>query len=639
MKKVSSNILFLLGGLAVALSFLPYLFWGQDSIFIYHDQLDGELIAYLLHARHLGETGPFPEFMGGAARTALTVPAPMFVLLYTIMDAHLALASMQLLGSLVGYMGMCLLVRELWKYISLDRISGVQEPSDTWENMGWVETLVTVFISVLFAYLPFLPVYGLSQYGLPLLVYSVLRICGAKKSGCPCRMSSWKGIIRNFLPWMYVILYGLGSSLVLCGFGVLAVGAVAGLWMQVMHLTTSHGGKKAEPIAKTRGKEAGRVLLATGLLLMTYIIENIPLLQQMLLGQGVVSHKEEYVLHGAKFLLAFVENFVSGKVHTNDFHSLFLIGSVVAFLMFLLTKKNGKLVKLMSLLMGIILSIALLSALWDCHMGVALREKLGSLGSFQLNRLLWMTPMLWYLLLALSLLGMVSLLRESWTNLQGAEPRKKTVSGVLLCVLAAMTLFTGVNVLWNSHLKPNAIKAVNGKYDAISFSDYLALGVMEQVEVYLQETTGKEKDEYRVVSFGIDPAAALYHGFYCLDGYSNNYDVAYKQAFRKVIAPELARNDYIRQNFDDWGNRCYLFSSECPGYYTIEKGGFYLKDYQIDTQALMDIAGVDCYLFSAVYIENAESQGLALMRELPFETEESYYRIFLYQVVSDNSGI
>ena len=140
-------------------------------------------------------------------------------------------------------------------------------------------------------------------------------------------------------------------------------------------------------------------------------------------------------------------------------------------------------------------------------------------------------------------------------------------------------------------------------------------------------------EEYRVVSLGIDPAAALYHGFYCLDGYSNNYSLAYKHAFRRVIAPALEQSEYLRAYFDDWGNRCYLFGTESPGYYTIEKGGFYFEHLELDTAALRELGGD--YLLSAAYIANSNELGLTLLGDEAFETSDSYYRIFLYEVANE----
>ena len=91
------------------------------------------------------------------------------------------------------------------------------------------------------------------------------------------------------------------------------------------------------------------------------------------------------------------------------------------------------------------------------------------------------------------------------------------------------------------------------------------------------------------------------------------------------MRPELAKSEYLEDNFDHWGNRCYLFSAECPGYYTIQKGGFYFQNYEIDTERLRELGGT--YLLSAAYIDHSGNTGLEPVREEAFETEDSYYRI------------
>lgn len=156
---------FFLGILAVLVMGIPYIILGQDAIFVYHDQLDGEVIAYLLKARHLWDgSGILPEFMNGAAKTALTLPAPACVLLYRWLPAWAALACMQVIGSLTGYVGMFLLIQYVAR--SGERLS---------HRQGMM-AFVAMAVGCLYAYLPFLPVYGLSQYGLPLLLYCVLRL-------------------------------------------------------------------------------------------------------------------------------------------------------------------------------------------------------------------------------------------------------------------------------------------------------------------------------------------------------------------------------------------------------------------------------------------------------------------------------
>ena len=37
------------------------------------------------------------------------------------------------------------------------------------------------------------------------------------------------------------------------------------------------------------------------------------------------------------------------------------------------------------------------------------------------------------------------------------------------------------------------------------------------------------------------------------------------------------------------------------------------------------------YIFSAAYIDNAESQGLKLLNEEPISTDKSYYQIYIYE--------
>ena len=170
------KVWFFLGLAAVAVMAVPYLLLGEDAVITYHDQLDGELIAYILQARHLFRGDTLPEFMGGMPKTALVPPAPAFVSLFLTGRYFAALLIMQITGSLAGYLGMYLLAREVH----------VQEG-------------IAAGVGVLFAYLPFLPVYGLSQYGIPLLFWCVLQL--RKK----CHLAA---------AYSYVACYALTSSLV-----------------------------------------------------------------------------------------------------------------------------------------------------------------------------------------------------------------------------------------------------------------------------------------------------------------------------------------------------------------------------------------------------------------------------------------
>lgn len=584
------TVFFAVGLVAVLFMGIPYLILGQDAIVSYHDQLDGEVIAYLLQARHLFQGSTLPEFLGGVSKTALVPPAPAAVLLFLPGNAFVALALLQVLGSLCGYLGMFLLSRS---------VTG--------------RAFIPVVVGVLYAYLPFLPVYGLAQYGLPLLLYLLLEARGGR---------------HRKLCLLYSALYALTSSLVLVGFGVLGVLLVWVFW----------------EFWRARKKEgvpgASRCLLQNLLvMLIIYLLENVRLLVQTFGSKtagGVTSHKAEYVLFPEEFLSGFLRGLLQGGQHSGDFHAVFLAVSVVVTLVcggvFLVCRSReiegeqlasmGGILKIIVIAFGWNLFFSAVAALWNSLTGIRLREQLQAVGAFQADRLLWLASCLWYLILA-CVLALVAELWQQRGNFRFLSPVLCAVMAVTLCCAA----FT---VLRESNLKFNVQKLRNPEYRAISFNDYYAVGVYSQVEEFLREQTGEEKENYLVVSLGIDPAAALYHGFYCLDGYSNNYPLEYKHAFRRIIAPELDRNGYLAESFDNWGNRVYLFSSECPGYYTIEKGGFVFLDYRLDVGALREMGG--SYLFSAAYILNASEQGLTLLREEPFSTEDSYYQIYVYGI-------
>ena len=172
---------------------------GQDVVVTYHDQLDGEMIAYILQAKHLFQGTSLPEFMGGAYKSALTLPAPMSVLLFLTGEYFGAFVSMQILGIIIGYVGMFLLAK---------KASGKR----------WVATIV----AVIFVYLPFLPVYGLSQWGIPLLFWCFWELTEGK---------------HRHLSLSYGIFFALNSSLVLVGFGILGLLAVMILWQFIVDIT------------------------------------------------------------------------------------------------------------------------------------------------------------------------------------------------------------------------------------------------------------------------------------------------------------------------------------------------------------------------------------------------------------------
>lgn len=539
------------------ISVLLFCILGKDSIVTYHDQLDGEVLCYIYHAKYLFKDSLINELMNGMPKTSLTPPAPLFVLFYRILPPFAAFVVSQYFTMLLGFLGMYLLLTA-WK----------------------VNPLPAALSGILFAYLPLLPVYGLSMYGIPLVLWAFISLAERR---------------RTFLAMGIIVLFGLSSSLVLSGFAVLGVLILLGLlWCTA--------------------RKNKFYLTGVGALVLVYILTNLPLFAQMLSADtNNVSHKEELVIAAAPFMDSFMSILINGVEHAVSYQKWILILALIIIIAGVCKKEwRDSQWKLICMLFGAAVVIALLCALYTTGPIVELRRSIGGVAVwFQLDRIYWLYPALWYALMGLALQWLWQL--RKW-----------------LCLSIGLTVYviTAVTVLFAGNWKDNVQKIINHDTSDISWNDFYAEDVMTQVEAYIYETTGQSKEDYRVVSLGIAPAAALYNGFYCLDGYSNNYTLEYKHAFRQIIEPELDKSEYLTEYFDDWGNRCYLFSAEIPGYYTVRKGGFYFADFSMNTDAFSELGGE--YLFSAAYIENPEKTGLKLLREEPFETNDSYYKIYLY---------
>lgn len=571
MKKMFLSIrtghLFCIGLIVLALSLLPTLILGTDSVVYYHDQLDGELIAYIYQAKYLfSGSDILPEFLNGASKATLTPPAPLAVLLFAIFSPFIAYSILQIGVQIVAYVGMFFLIKRMTQ-----------------------NSYISLLVALLYTFLPFLPLYGLAQYGIPLLLL--------------CFWDLYEGkYIKSSI--IYVGIYAAMSSLILIGFAWLALGAVFTLYQLIVH----------------KVKARAHLILSFVLMLLIYVAENLPLFAQVLgIGQSFISHKEDYVLQTSDFFAQFFSYLKSNTNHSTDHHVWIIpiiIGALVFF--FLGRKHISDTQKLLYKgLLGTLASIVLactLAALWFIPFVVSIRNHFGALKTFQFNRILWITPALWYICLALAL----ALLTNGTKLLRWLQYSFAILMLSILCL----------NCLKTSFIKPNVQELLLPNYNTITWSDYFALGVMDQVENYISQEEGLEQHEYKVASLGIDPSAALLHGFYCVDGYSNNYPLEYKTAFRQVIAKEIDKSEWLKAYFDDWGNRCYLLSSELYGYYNVEKNSFWYNSLELNTDALKQL-GCD-YILSAAYIVPAEDMNLSLLGE--FETPESYYKIFLYKI-------
>lgn len=572
---------FWLGFSIILLLAAPYFVLGSHCYVQITDQLDGEVVNYIYHAKYLfsGEN-VIPEFMCGQKKSAMTPPAPIGVLFYRLLPPFAAFAAMHIFVAGTGYTGMYLLGKQL---------SGSK--------------LIACVTAGIFVCLPFYPVYGLSILGQPMLFWAVLNCCKKK-----CRVKKWKY-------YLCILLYAAGTSLALSGFA--CIGLLAGVWLWCF-------AKKDKRLCR----ELGIILL---LLFICFLCCNGNLIGGVFgFGENIVSHREEMLLVARNdWWELFKEIFLEGGLYAKSYNKAIAALTVIVLLSdpLLSWMKYKKRIfseisgdgayKTVAVLFLLTFCISIGVVIWQMPYIVDLRVHLGGAAkSFQANRIYWMLPVCWYAILALDLYILLRKIKGCFLLRWGLS--------------AAAVIFLCFTVYENSTIYHNLrLMIFPDTYHLMNWEDYYAEDVYQQIGDFL----GEDKSCYRVASLGINPAAALYNGFYVLDGYSNYYSLDYKHEFREIIAKELEKNEETRIYFDTWGNRCYLLNAETGNYMTIEKNGgaSSYKNLELNTKKMYEMGAR--YLFAAMPIDNKEQLGLVPVREEPFETPESYYAIWVYEIL------
>lgn len=270
--------------------------------------------------------------------------------------------------------------------------------------------------------------------------------------------------------------------------------------------------------------------------------------------------------------------------------------------------------------MVVLVGIALLYGFCKSTWMVNWKNSMSGFGRyFQLERYYWMYPTGWYLEFILCF--------GIWWRRADSH---KSLWQMPICKLLvlALVLFPTMNKIKEASYFYMNVNQINNGSDItgyISWESYYAEDLMEELESEI----GKDMTTYRVAHLGINPAPSLMHGFYTVDGYSNNYPLEYKHRFRKVIETELAKSEQTRLYFDEWGSRCYLFTGATGTYWNMSKWDHIVyENLEINIDSLEDL-GCD-YLFSGGEILNADELGLTSMGY--FETYYSYWGIWLYSL-------
>jgi len=87
-----------------------------------------------------------------------------------------------------------------------------------------------------------------------------------------------------------------------------------------------------------------------------------------------------------------------------------------------------------------------------------------------------------------------------------------------------------------------------------SFDSYYKFEIYKKIKLFVGSN--------RVASIGVDPMIAAMNDINVIDGYYNIYHLSYKKKFRKIIEEELNQNNVLKDYYDNWGNRVYMFYND-----------------------------------------------------------------------------
>ena len=112
----------------------------------------------------------------------------------------------------------------------------------------------------------------------------------------------------------------------------------------------------------------------------------------------------------------------------------------------------------------------------------------------------------------------------------------------------------------------NFFNFISKDIDLKSFSPTLRYTSNKSFKNYYRFTDYRKiKDIVKVdavMSVGINPMIAAMNNIKIIDGYYGIYPKDYKIRFRKIIKKELDKDEIIKEYFDTWGNRLFLFYSD-----------------------------------------------------------------------------
>lgn len=556
-----------LGIVILGILMLPILYLGEGAVFPFHDQMDETILTYIFHARHLSADF-YPEMMSGVPKESMQPSAYLFIPLYVLFRAVIAFTLQYMIVLCIGFFGMYGLIRKLFH-----------------------SSILGIILAAAFSLIPFLHVYGISITGIPMLLLCMWNL-GEKK--------------RLPLSYLGVVVYSLGSNLILTGYVLLAYFALFFLYQKKWKLL----------------KSSYQYLFGMMVMVFCYLLTNLDLIGGIFFpDSGFISHRTEFFNQGYPITEYLTDIFLNDKMlHSPTYHKRMIIPIVIAVMLQIvrvIRKKiilnKSKIQHTLFFLFCFFSTIFFYAFFSADFMADWKNSQTGFLAHLNLNRFYLVLVIYWFVMFGWALSTLWSFVRK----------RQELAGILLLAVLVSPTIFyiEKDSIFYMNRNQINNGSAITGYF---TWENLYIEEVMDEIKEYI----GKDQSTYRVANLGICPVVSLMNGFYTIDGYSNNYPLEYKKQFRTIILDGL-RSPETKAYYDNWGSRCYLFNSEIGYYYLLKKqSGFRFEKLILDT-TLMKELGCE-YIFSGAEIVNY--QKLNLEYEKTFTSDSSYWEIWVYKI-------
>jgi hypothetical protein len=427
------------------------------------------------------------------------------------------------------------------------------------------EPFIIISTSLCFSLLPFWS-FSLTVAGIPLTLFAFLNIRNDE--------NSWSN-------WLLMCFFAFCSSLILSGIFVV----ITFIFILVYDFFR-YRILRIKPF------------LALLLLCISYLISHIPLFYSFLFQNEMMSSRHEYKF-GYLSLKAALNDFIKvlfiGQEHAKSLHFIFI---APIFYVTIDQIRRSKTNRFHTYILGYIIVTSLVLAILHWEVSNKILNPILITVPIQLDRFNYLHPILWHLLFGMSLYH----IQISFN--------KGTRMVYFLILIQLLFVFSNHEFITQRE-KP-------------TYSQFFSKKQFNQIKHFIN----KPQSSYRVISIGLHPCIAQYNGFYTLDAYLNYYPLEYKHTFRKIIKDELHKDQELKTYYDDWGSRCYAFSSELGRNFLDPKPNPIQKlDYNYD--ALKAIGGK--YIISSAEINTELNQKIK--RVSIFHNTNDYWTIHLYEIL------